>query len=480
MSAISRRSFLGGAAVGGVLAASRGRRPALAGGRPPNVVIVVLDTVRADHLGCYGYERQTTPSIDAFAARAVRYTRAKATAPWTLPSHASMFTGQYPFEHGAHRHPPRPEGGEAGQHPDLGTKAVSLPLAGGALTLAEVFGARGYATAGFSANSVFTTARYGIAQGFATYEVMEMDGLELNRYVRPWLEAHAREPFFLFVNYMDAHLPYNVTLREGVLDGPLCPMDCQELTRHLGEAVLTDPAQPRVKELARDLIGQYDMGVANADRAFGQLCRQLAHFEAMENTVVIVTSDHGEYFGEHKLTSHGNDVYEEVIAVPLLMRHPGVLGEETCEQLVSLAHVPSLVFAALGQDAELPPELAKHAPGEAVVLAEAHYARPGSIGGSAQRRRLHRVRFAAYADDRKYVASSDGRHELYDLAADPRETRSLSIAELHRAEAMQTALDTFRLKHGPGAAAVHERSRIPAPQLTREEIEAMRALGYLD
>jgi len=176
---------------------------------PPNVVLLVLDTVRSDHLGCYGYGRPTSPGIDAFARGATRYTRSLSAAPWTVPTHASLFTGKAPLAHGAHTIKI-----EARGHPDV------RPLDDDALTLAEVFAAEGYDTAAFAANTAFLARQWKLDQGFQTYHLERVRADALNRSVFAWLDAHGDEPFFLFVNYIDAHRPYDTRPRRGFLDPP--------------------------------------------------------------------------------------------------------------------------------------------------------------------------------------------------------------------------------------------------------------------
>jgi arylsulfatase A-like enzyme len=476
---MTRRTFFGSAAGASLLAASHRPCRVSAAERPPNVVLLVLDTVRADHLGCYGYARNTTSNIDAFAAQATRYTRAKATAPWTLPSHASMFTGRYSFEHGAHWHRNTASDDDPTQDKQLPTS--SAPLAERFLTLAETFDALGYDTGGFSANTAFTTARRGIPQGFVTYEVEELPGIELNRKIHPWLSARGEKPFFMFVNYMDAHLPYNNIERTDILGYPLTNEDSRDLTNRLEHDVLNFPSRPIPKDLASLLIDQYDMGVANADHAFGQLWKQMADLGLMENTIFIVTSDHGEYFGEHHLTGHTKDVYEEVINIPLLIRQPGLLKPATSHQLVSLAHMPSLIFSALPNAMKPPPELVKHVPGESIIVAEAHYTQPGMMLEPKYLKRFDRVRFAVYSGNMKYIESSDGRHELFNLGSDPMESNNRIMDQADSAEAMQAMLDEFRSRHRLDDAALRKSSAAQPPTpLTPEEIEQMRALGYLE
>ena len=247
----------------------------------PNVVLLVLDTVRAGHLGCYGYARRTSPAIDAFATDATRYACARATAPWTLPSHASMFTGRFPFEHGAHRY--------KGSFLLHLAKIHSKPLPERWPTLAEALRAEGYATGGFTANSGYTARRYALCQGFDTYEVDRQPAVMLNGRVFRWLDGQKGNPFFLFVNYMDAHYPYNTTPRPGLLDVP--PLPGKKPFNKLSEHVMPGGSAPLPSELVQCVTDQYDTGIANADLAVGELLNALRDLGVYDQTMVIVASD---------------------------------------------------------------------------------------------------------------------------------------------------------------------------------------------
>jgi len=166
---------------------------------PPNVLLITLDTVRADHLSSYGYAKPISPQLDTFARRATRYAVCFATSPWTVPSHASLFTGLHPFEHGAHSFEPRDK-----------RRGNVWPLHDNHETLAEVFREEGYDTAGIVANQVYLNSNLNLQQGFDQWEVKRERSAAVNRRVFEWLEEREGRPFFLFVNYLDAHRPYNV------------------------------------------------------------------------------------------------------------------------------------------------------------------------------------------------------------------------------------------------------------------------------
>ncbi len=421
------------------------------------MVLLSLDTVRADHLGCYGYARKTSPRLDAFAAGATRYRRSLASASWTLPTHASLFTGRYAFEHGAH-----------GLRSSDGTRSLR-PLDPAALTLAESLRDNGYATAGFAANTAFLSPRCGLNQGFETYRLRRQPARELNRTALAWLAGVKDRPFFLFINYMEAHRPYDTRPRAGLLDRPVS--QDTELIPKLYAAVMpgTADAPP---ELVRDLVDQYDTAIANLDEELGQLLDSLRDLGHDADTVIVVTADHGEFFGEHRLAEHSKDVYQEVLAVPLIIRSPGQQAGVVVDTLVSSVDVPRLIldhFADAGAWSSQFP----FAPGNHPVLAEVYYARPKDLLNPAWGARFDRVRTALIEWPLKLIESNDGQSELYDLNSDPREALNLFATRRDAARRLQATLDQFR-KGRPRSEA-----DVEAGPLDEQEQEELRALGYL-
>lgn len=430
---------------------------------PPNVVLVVLDTVRADHLSAYGYPRPTAPRLEALCERADRYATARSTAPWTLPSHASLFTGKFPFQH----------------HADAElVDAVfndARPLAEEELTLAEALAAEGYATAAFAANRGYVNERMGLTQGFATFVNERRPGVEMAALAHEWVKARPEgQPFFLFVNYMDAHRPYNVAPVDGPNEAalPKAPEEnSSELLDALYEQVYGSDAPPDAA-LLQKAIDAYDRGIANADRGVGDLLAALERDGLLDGALVIVTADHGEYLGEHDLVEHSKDVYEPALRVPLIVKRPGQSRGRVIDEPASIADVPGLVLA------ELPKSVSsKHAgkfPGQAGVrglFAEINYSR-GKDMAAPWGERFLRERSALYLERWKVIRSSDGRHELYDLASDPREERNL-FAE--RPKEAQLLLDTLaRIQARSGGA----RARVDVREPTEDELKELRELGY--
>ena len=435
---------------------------------PPNVILLVMDTVRADHLSCYGYDRPTTPGLKAFAAGADRYTNVRSTAPWTLPSHASMFTGLFPFQHGA----------QSRRDPATGQILDALPLQASRTTLAEALHGEGYATGAFVANGAYLGRRYGLDQGFDVYEERERgvpaDAPRMNAKALAWLDRRGDEPFFLFVNYIDAHRPYNVTPLPPERAAQLPPPDPEPPVRLLDElchAVLEeqDPPSP---ELVRRVITQYDTALANLDLALTSLFAELDRRGLLEDALVIVTSDHGEYFGEHDLVEHSKDVYEEALRVPLIVKRPGQSQGRVIDELRCLVELPCMVLG------ELPPTTAARLAGDfpcggRATLAELRYTRLKDFT-KPYGRRFDRERTVLYQGRYKLIRSTDGHHELYDLEADPHETHNLFDPTDELSTTLLAACERMRAEGESPTGADR------APELSPEELEQMRQLGYID
>ncbi len=361
-------------------------RTAAAGG-PLNLLLVTLDTVRSDHLGCYGDAAAETPHLDALARQGVRFARASSPVPLTLPSHTTILTGLLPPHHGTRNN---------------GT----APLAAGIPTLATILAGAGYRTAAFVAAFVLDH-RFGLNRGFAVYDdeiERPADASWLLEAQRPgdqvvdralgWLAAADPRPFFLWVHLYDAHAPYNP------------PSPYRE--RH--------PGRP------------YDGAIAFDDAQVGRLLAALASRGLDDRTVVAIAADHGESLGEHGELTHGLLLYEPVLSVPLLLRAPGIAARrvDTPVSLVDLA--PSL--AGLLRQPLPPPKggaldgrdlsaalLAGREPPPSELYAETRY--PEVFGWSPL--------FALRRRELKYIAAP--HPELYDLHSDPHETRNLAPSQ---------------------------------------------------
>ncbi|HUP22330.1 MAG TPA: sulfatase [Thermoanaerobaculia bacterium] len=299
----------------GPVALRAGRAERRGGPRParPDVVLVVIDTLRADHVGAYGYARDTTPRLDAlFAARGTLFERAYAQAPWTLPSAASYLTGRHP--------------GELQR-----SRAAGVVIPDDVPTLAERLRAGGYRTAAFVANPTLFPAA-GFDRGFDTWwlpparvESLARPAGDVVERAAPWLEAHAgaEEPFFLYLHFIDPHDPYSSPDTSGERS-PFLPDYGGRLTGHdvhalyLGHQALAEGEAEAAADRAQ-ITALYDSEIAWVDRALGELVDQLPP-EVVRETLWIVTSDHGEELHERGGWKHGHTLYDEQVRVPLLVR----------------------------------------------------------------------------------------------------------------------------------------------------------------
>lgn len=400
--------------------------------RSPNVLLLTLDTTRADALGAFGGQGARTPVLDALAARGTRWDQAISSTPLTLPAHSSLFTGLAPPEHGVE---------------DNGSTVLprSLP------TLAEAFLARGYATAGFVASLVLDR-RFGLARGFQQYDdrvpgepspgrhALDRDARQMTDAALEWLGRRpAGKPVFLWVHYYDPHDPY---LPEGV----------------------ESKAEPKAGAAQR-----YAGEVAAMDREIGRLLAALPG--GAERWIIAAVGDHGESLEEHGEATHGVFLYQSTQHVPLILAGPGVPRGRAIREAVAtrrlaatLLHLTAAGRAAVPFGAPLPglpglPEAASGAPSP--VYLSSRY--PLTAYGWSPLEGVFDGRF-------KLIVAP--RPELYDLAADPRETRNLLESPGESREAAR------RLKQA--LAAMRKSFRIhPAAPADPELARALESLGYL-
>jgi arylsulfatase A-like enzyme len=342
----------------------------------PNVLVIVVDTLRADHVSSYGYARPTTPNLDRLAAQGVRFDNAISPCSWSLPSHVSLLTGLYQFEHGV---------GSVQPEPWLGWGGKGM---GGFPALGEALERRGYRTGAFSANRTYFSRDLGFGRGFVHFEdyfqspsdafVRTLYGREfariylkrtehslvkrilrrlgfislldqdaegsgsyggafgvrkradvVNQEVTQWID-HDRRPFFAFLNYFDVHDPYG------------------------GPSAYPKPSWPQQTD-----VDAYDSGIKYVDDYIGRLMEELGRRGLANNTLVIITSDHGEALGQHHLRTHGKALYREQIHVPLVVWYPGhIPAGIAVTEPVSNAAIPSTIMDILGaQKTFSPPSL---------------------------------------------------------------------------------------------------------------------------
>jgi len=274
----------------------------------PNVVLVVVDTLRADRLSCYGHAAPTSPRLDALAARGTRFERAFASAPWTIPGTASVLTGLSPPEHG------------------LGTSR-SYYLVDAVETLAEAFQRAGFTTAAFAGNPLIAPAR-GFDQGFEHFVVYRWArALHITPDVAAWLREQGERRFFLYVHHVDPHAPYEPTDASRARFVPAPPPGVAEVDpRGTIASWYEDQGTDRERVLASvaHQSNLYDAEVHDVDAQIGALLDELEALGLADRTLVCVTSDHGEEFAEHGWAGHHEQLFDESVRVPLIFAGPGV------------------------------------------------------------------------------------------------------------------------------------------------------------
>jgi arylsulfatase A-like enzyme len=487
------RASVAGAARRGP-AVIEGKQPPAppAGAAPrPNVLLIVLDTVRADSLSSYGYPRRTTPRLDAFAAGAVRHTQATTVSPWSVPAHASLFTGLLPARHGAGR----------GVRVD-GTLVRPAPLDERFVTLAEALAAEGYATAAISAN-VLVAGHMNLTQGFRHVDVRRSPRslppaaapllvrgqglgprwLVADR-VQEWFPSAFRsageiadagiawlsrprpegQPYFAFLNFMDAHTPF--VAREGFRDrwpGRSARLPSFGLAT---AGAIASGARAITPEEAGHLRALYDAGLSYLDHEVGRLLAFVDALPDADRTLVIVTADHGEALGEHGRIGHDCVLLPSVMRVPLLVRHPRarrVAQPAVDARPIQIVDLMPLILEAAGAE---PPDVPPRPRGAMVAEVDCFCA--------PEHPRVHGATSSAIvAEGLAYVAEEGRPPRLFELAAGPGTAPDLARTRAAEAARLAALLAQWR-------RAMPE---VPPPRVdaaaAREREEALRAVGYV-
>jgi arylsulfatase A-like enzyme len=482
----------GGAAPAAYLAKTTPPEPAAAAlpaARPdaPDVVLVVLDTVRAQSVGSYQHERDTSPTFDALAAESVLFADATSPSTWSLPSHASLFTGRYPTSHGANRQPSYLDD----RYP----------------TLAEVLAARGYETLCFTANPWISDG-VGLTRGFAVKDLSwkrsrgtsftgrlfdrvglgeaDKGGAVVADDFTAWLRARPADgrPAFVFLNFLEAHFPYDklpAEFRDRFTDLP--PRQLHEISLALlaqqfgGPPVDLDAATTPARAL-------YDGGVAYTDELLHRVVSALRARGTLDRTVLVVLADHGELLGERgHYFGHGPSLYQQVIHVPLLVRYPPRIAPGTrVEAPVSTLGVFATILDLAG--VEPPPTLqvgslsgTAGAARDAVLselVAPRHDPNDGSDPQMLSDQNLRAYRSGSW----KLVETNRGGPFLYDLARDPTEARDLARERPDELSRLTAELEDARTRLGlPRLDEIGARASGPALDPATEQ--RLRELGYI-
>ena len=472
--------------------------------RPPNVVVIVLDTLRPDHLGTYGYGLPTSPNLDAWAASAAVFENAQSAAPWTAPSLVSLFTSLYPSVHNV------TEYGAPGQLNERVT------------TLAEVLKERGYATAAFTEGG-YASARLGLDQGVEHYvdaeahTASDASPLEAKRgRLRRNLDATLRwiderdgeRPFFLFLQTYETHTPYCAPQEhvqrfapewnEAAEDAELARvLERWKASREIDAAGLellishrehcapgndldATGLDERLREHAVAALDPqrlarwrawYDAEVHYADAELARLLERLEAADLRDNTLVVVTSDHGEEFGEHGRFGHGGALHEETLRVVLALRGPGVAPRRIGELVRTVDVMPTLL-ELLGPDQGAPPLQGRSL--VPLLRGRSLRAEPAFSHALAQRGNEDRLWSVRDGSWRLVWDAQTQSARLYDLASDPGETRNVANEHAAVCERLLALLNAQREQD----AVFEQRVSGPVQTGAAPDARALEALGY--
>lgn len=477
----------------------------------PNIVLIVLDTARAQSFSCHGYGRQTTPNIDRIAREGMLFENAVSPSPWTLPAHASLFTGMYPSAHGCHE-----------KHKFLSPDLDTLP---------RMLQRCGYRTIGISSNT-WISGSFGFDRGFDRFfnawQLVQSEtdiadpsakGIEkyrraadlllrgnalvnasnavygkffwrrydygarrINRMLKRLIgrEAACGRPFFLFVNYLEPHLLYKAP--EPFL-GKFLPAGSskrealsvnQDAWSYMGGLV---PMGARDREL---LTALYDEELAYLDHRIGQLYGFLKEAGTLDNTLLVLTSDHGENIGDHGLMDHQYCLYDSLLKVPLILRYPEACAPGSrCGRVVQTTDVLPTVLEIVAGQSESPIQGKSllqedgerfafseyHGPQPTVEVMREHYPR-GDFS------RYDRSLFSIRSSEWKYIGASNGVDELYNVVEDPEETQNVIERFPEVSGNLRGKLDTWKEGFAEGGEDSDD------AHISAEIKEQLEALGY--
>jgi len=428
-------------------------------GRARNVILVSLDTLRADRLSCYGYERETSPFLDGFAESGTLFETTVAQSPWTLPSHATMLTGRFPHRNGVVS--------------EARTLAPEVP------TLATVLCDQGMIT-GAIVNSHWLSKEQGLMNGFLTYTSFKTlegnKGKSITDRAIAWLDRYSAKPFFLFVHYYDVHSSYEPEpayrdLFTGKYGG-LADGSTLQLINVRGGALEYN---------AEDIAHVSDLYDAEIRQLDDQIARLFAHISELgldENTCVVITADHGEEFMEHGNVLHGRTMYGEVLDVPLIMRGPGIPTGKRVKEIAMLADIMPTVLGRLGlgggkSGADLVSLDGVGLDGIDLIAAMA------ADSPAEQRLGFAESDWQNERPDIKRMVRSDrfklcynwftGERELYDLENDPNEQRNIINENPGLADELMKRLEELMTGRRKGG--------VTEPR-SQEDIEQLKKLGY--
>ncbi len=435
-----------------------------------NVVLISLDSLRADHVGCYGYDRATTPALDRFAGEGVRFANAISTSSWTLPTHLTMFTGRYQLSHGVVQ--------------DTMSLRPLVP------TLPEVFKKNGYTTAGF-VSGPYLAAHYGYARGMDTYEDISAEyahrqearsaivAPEVTEKALGWLDAHAQDRFFLFIHYFDIHYDY-------IPPSPYDTMFDPDYRGTIDGSNFIERRDVNSRMDARDLehiLALYDGEIRFTDDHVAKVLQRIDRLGLRDNTLVIIVSDHGDEFFEHGNKGHHRTVYSEVLRVPFLMRLPKGIGRgSVVNEQVSLVDLMPTILDITGIDTPRGVEgvsllpLVRGRPIDREAIYAEFFDKRGFNLQVARRTPEHKT----IEHFNRLMHPKRRPIEAYDLSTDPRERHDLAAGRVEWLNGEMARLGSWLEQrwrvHRELERADHGTNRV---KIDNETMQRLKSLGYV-
>ncbi len=446
-------------------------QPTTLEGPPKSVILLVVDTLPSQTLGCYGNTRDTSPVIDALASRGALFERVYAPSNWTVPATASLLTSLYPSEHGA---------GFTGEMRHLSGKNPPNRLGKSAQTIAELTAEHGLRTALFSANPYLTA---GMEQGYEVSEVERLPANELSDLAIDWIRSLETNSFFLHLQYMDLHIPVEPPAEFGSLYAPDGADMADPALKNWRFGRGKDATGPVFEDYRRRRIALHDGAMRYIDTEIGRLLEVLDERGWLADTVVAITSDHGEEFWQHVREGyalggdprdmygigHGHAMFDETVRVPLVLSGPGIPPGLRSGALVSLVDVAPTLLDILGF--EIPQQM------------KGHSLRPllGSNGRPVWETRALLVESPSYGPDsiaivrdhHKLIVRSDGHELFFDLVADPLERNNLVTDDPRSADALRQLMT----KMVSEMVAKTDGEHFVMDEDTEDQL---RALGYVE
>jgi len=431
-----------------------------------NIVLISIDTLRADHLGCYGYFRDTSPHMDAFARESIFFEQAYAPMATTLPSHVSMLTGLYPLEHGITA--------------NFGDGPRKYGWTPGVVSFAELAQKNGYLTAGF-VSSAPLKRESGFDAGFTHYDEPPPSagarfGQVTTDAVLAWLPANRDKPLFLFVHYFDPHSPYIPPPPYDRMYQTDAALEQFIAARQIPDRIEPDACRGTKPTVTRDATNLYDGEVRYTDNEIGRVLAALRDAGLYENSIIILTADHGEGLNQHEWPKHGR-VWNEQLHVPLMIRFPRSFGQFPARvpSLVCLTDLMPTLLARLNYPWTEPLRtqasgtdvLQANYPGRPLLAQRSSRDCPESAG----------MPFALTTDDWRYHVGRKGERMLFNRKSDPYELTNVLESEREAARSLGKLSRQIRRAYGDKGDAL-ARGGIASGAASAQLIEQINAMGY--